>query len=207
MAFSPTITPKLRRKQRRRLLLWSGIGVASLIVLLFVLRLRRPPAPLPPLPLAYAYIPSPNVDARPLDMPVSCIVLHATVMTKVEDTVKAFLDPKRKISAHFVIGKQGEVIQMVPVELRAWHAGISQLDGMEHVNDYSVGIEMVNRNDGKDPYTEAQMLAVAGIIRFVRSRYAIPDARLVSHAEIALPSGRKNDPTGFDFARIRALAR
>ena len=160
-----------------------------------------------PLPLAYAYVPSPNCDNRPPNADINCIVLHATVEPTTEGTMNIFLNPARRVSAHFIVGKDGRVVQMVPVEKRAWHAGTSVLEGVGSVNDYSVGIEIVNRNDGKDPFTEAQYEAVAGIVRFLRSRYALPDSRLVSHAAIALPVGRKSDPLGFDFARLCALAK
>ena len=162
---------------------------------------------LPPLPLAYHFIASPNFDDRPSGGTVSCIVLHSTVVPTTEDTVKIFLDPKRQVSAHFVVGKNGQVIQMVPVEKRAWHAGESVLEGKPRVNEYSVGIEMVNLNDGIDPYSDAQMYAVAGIVRLLRSRYVIPDSRIVSHEKIALPAGRKSDPLNFDFSRLFQLAK
>lgn len=158
------------------------------------------------LPLAYAFVPSPNCDDRPPGTTISCIVLHSTVEPTTEGTIRIFLDPARKVSAHFVVGKDGRVVQMVPIEKRAWHAGASVLEGAQHVNDFSVGIEMVNLNDGKDSYTAEQMEAVAGLIRFIRSRYPVPDSRLVSHAQIALPAGRKSDPLGFDFDKIRAMA-
>jgi N-acetylmuramoyl-L-alanine amidase len=160
-----------------------------------------------PLPLPYAYIPSPNCDDRPPGAEVTCIVLHATVEPTTEGTIGIFLNPAKRVSAHFVVGRDGRVVQMVPIEKRAWHAGVSVLESVRSVNDYSVGIEMVNLNDGKDPYTDAQMQAVAGILRFVRSHYTVPDARIVSHAQIALPAGRKSDPLNFDFDKIRALAR
>jgi len=96
---------------------------------------------------------------------------------------------------------------MVRVEKRAWHAGSSVLDGVGKVNDFSVGIEMVNLNDGQDPYSPEQLEAVAGIIRHIRTKYDVPDSRIVSHAQIALPAGRKSDPVGCDFDKIRTLAR
>lgn len=160
-----------------------------------------------PMPLPYDYVASPNCDNRPPGATINCLVLHATVEPTTEGTMNIFLTPARRVSAHFVVGRDGRVVQMVPVERRAWHAGPSILDGVSSVNDYSVGIEMVNLNNGKDPYTDAQIHAVAGILRFLRSRYAIPDSRVVSHASIALPAGRKSDPVGFDFARVCALAR
>lgn len=160
----------------------------------------------PPMPLAYEFVASPNFGERPANTPVNFIVLHSTVEPTTEGTMGIFLNPARQVSAHFVVGKDGRVVQMVPIEKRAWHAGVSTWDGVKDLNNVSVGIEMVNLNDGKDPYTEPQIQAVAGIIRFVRSRYLIPDDHIVSHAQIAIPPGRKSDPLGFDFERIKALA-
>lgn len=193
---------------------WSRRGVvAALAVMPFFLypsarrALRARLLPAPHIPLAYPYLASPNMDERPLGTVLSCIVLHATVAPTLEETEKIFLDPARKVSAHFVVGKEGTVVQMVPIERRAWHAGVSVLDGVEHVNDFSVGIEMVNLNDGSDPFPDAQYQAVSGLIRFLRAYFPIPDPRIVSHAQIALPAGRKSDPLGFDFEKVRALAR
>jgi N-acetyl-anhydromuramyl-L-alanine amidase AmpD len=160
-----------------------------------------------PMPLAYAYVPSPNCDERPATAVINTIVLHATVEATTEGTMGIFLDPAKKVSSHFVVGKDGRVVQMVPVEKRAWHAGVSELNGIERVNDFSIGIEMVNLNNGRDPYPRAQLDAVAGLIRFIRSRYPIADDHIVSHAQIALPPGRKSDPAGFEFEKITALAR
>ena len=159
------------------------------------------------LPLVYAFSPSPNFDDRPFGTKINCLVIHATVEPTTEGTMDIFLTPSRKVSAHFVVGRDGRVVQMVPVEKRAWHAGVSVFEGVSAVNNYSVGIEMVNLNDGKDPYTVEQMESVAGIIRLLRSKYDIPDSRIVSHAQIALPAGRKNDPVGFDFQKIKEMAR
>jgi N-acetylmuramoyl-L-alanine amidase len=210
------------RKLRRRLV---AVGVRLLtprllrgrIVLAVVLagglimtgRLMHPRAselPPQPLPLPYEFVQSPNFDDRPVGATVNCIVLHATVEPTTEGTMEIFLASPRRVSAHFVVGRDGRVVQMVRVEKRAWHAGASVLDGVDKVNDFSVGIEMVNLNDGKDPYPPEQMEAVAGIIRLIRSRYDVPDSRIVSHAQIALPAGRKTDPAGFDFDKIRAMA-
>ncbi len=84
----------------------------------------------------------------------------------------------------------------------AWHAGVSELDGRTGVNDFSVGIELVNLNDGKDPYPEAQYEAVKRILLDLRTRWEVPDERVVSHAAIARPVGRKSDPVGFDFEKL-----
>ncbi len=198
-----------RRRQLRRLRRVAVVIVCAFVGLALIISLYREvfAVHLPPLPLAYHFIPSPNFDHRPPGATVSCVVLHSTVVPTTEETVKIFLDPKREVSAHFVVGKDGQIIQMVPVEKRAWHAGDSVLDGKSRVNEYSVGIEMVNLNDGHDPYPDAQVHAVAGIIRFLRSRYDLPDSHIVSHEKIALPPGRKSDPANFDFPRLYELCR
>ena len=198
--------PGISRKERLlflKLLLPFMIVCCLLPVALFSRRKQEPLM----LPLPYAYQISPNIDDRPIGTKVDCIVLHATVEPTLEGTRKIFLDNLRKVSAHFVVGREGEVLQMVPVEKRAWHAGKSVLMGKEHVNDFSVGVEIVNLNDGKQPFTDSQYQSVAGIVRLVRSKFPVPDERIVSHAQIALPQGRKSDPLGLDFERVKALAK
>jgi N-acetylmuramoyl-L-alanine amidase len=152
--------------------------------------------------VGYEMIPSPNYNDRPDGTVVSCIVVHSTAQHSLEGTIKVFQDPLSKVSAHFVVGKDGTVVQMVPLTQRAWHAGVSEFDGVPGVNDYSIGIEISNLNNGKDPYTEAQYRAIAEIVRRCRLHYKIPNNRIVSHALIALPPGRKDDPLGFDFQKL-----
>jgi len=98
-------------------------------------------------------------------------------------------------------------VQMVAVSRRAWHAGRSALEGVPNVNHFSVGIEMVNRGDGLDPYPPAQIRAAARIVRVLRRHARIPDRRIVRHADVARPVGRKVDPLGFDIRAFRRLCR
>jgi N-acetyl-anhydromuramyl-L-alanine amidase AmpD len=158
-----------------------------------------------PLDGKYRFIASPHHGARPLFTGVDCVVLHSTASDTFASTVGKFRNPKSRVSAHFVVDKDGTVVQMVRIEDRAWHAGSSVLDDRPNVNDYSVGIEMVNRNDGVDPYTIAQYRSVAGIIRLLRTKCDIPTARIVSHAQIARPYGRKTDPRAFNWVRLRRM--
>lgn len=153
---------------------------------------------------AVALIPSPNYDVRPVGTTVTAIVLHATATATGQEAVNAFLNPKSKTSSHFIIDRNGAVIEMVPPERRAWHAGVSALDGVTDVNSYSIGIELVDRNNG-EPYSDAQYAATAALIRRLRTHYDIPEARIVSHAAVA--PGRKSDPLGFDFARLYTALR
>ena len=152
------------------------------------------------------FIPSPNWGVRSVGDKIDTLVIHSTVINTLEGTERAFLDDKeRRVSAHYVVDRDGTTIQMVDERRTAWHAGVSELGGRTGVNDFSVGIELVNLNDGKDPYPEAQYQAVKRILEDLRRRWEIPDDHVVSHAAIARPVGRKSDPVGFDFARLLRL--
>jgi N-acetyl-anhydromuramyl-L-alanine amidase AmpD len=148
------------------------------------------------------WLQSPNCDARPPDAVVDTIVIHATVEPTLEGTVAHFLRPGSKVSAHFTIGKDGSIVQQVSTFDRAWHAGHSRdVEGREKVNIFSIGIELVNLDDGVDPYPELQLEALENIITVLQRRY--PIRYITSHEFIAQPSGRKNDPKGFPWDRLR----
>ena len=162
------------------------------------------------------FIPSPNCDARP-DNPVpSLIVIHNISLPPDEfggpgviDLFTNQLDPathpysatiaELKVSAHFFIRRDGEIIQFVPCTERAWHAGASTWCGRERCNDFSIGIEL----EGSDttPFTDAQYAALNQLTRALRAAYPIQD--VAGHADIA--PERKTDPgPHFDWGRFRA---
>ena len=154
------------------------------------------------------FVQSPNWGVRSKGDEIDCVVVHATVINTMEGTQRAFLDDKvRRVSAHYVIDRDGTIVQMVDERLTAWHAGVSELDGRPGVNDFSVGVELINLNDGVDPYPPAQVAALVKVIKDLRSRWNIPDDRIVSHEQIARPVGRKSDPKGFDFPALYELLR
>lgn len=88
------------------------------------------------------WIESPNCDERESET-VSLIVIHYTALP-LSETIKRFKDVDSKSSAHYIIDRDGSIIQMVRDEERAWHSGTSEFEGRPHVNDYSIGIELVN---------------------------------------------------------------
>lgn len=140
--------------------------------------------------------PSPHHDPRPDGVRVDTLVLHATVLDSLEETCSHFERPETRAASHYTIGRDGTVVRHVPEDLRAWHAGPSLMpDGRQSVNDFSIGIELVNRNDGEDPYPPPQIAALVALISSIRVRH--PIRFIVSHAEIAVPRGRKTDPVGF----------
>lgn len=175
------------------------------------------------------WLPSPNFNVRPADTVVDLLVIHNISLppgefggdnmgndSVGEDNVDSlfcntldcnahpFFDALRdlRVSAHFFISRAGRVTQYVSLDDRAWHAGVSQWEGREQCNDFSIGIEL----EGADtvPYTDAQYTALAGLVQILMQRYpAITPARIVGHSDIA--PGRKTDPgEAFDWLRFRA---
>jgi len=108
-----------------------------------------------------------------------------------------------RVSAHFLIYRDGELLQFVPLELRAWHAGVSRWRGRERCNDFSVGIELEGVDDGA--FTAAQYAALAALCAQLRS--VLPLRDIAAHSDVA--PGRKADPgPRFDWARfLQQLAR
>lgn len=150
------------------------------------------------------WIQSPHFDARPPGTIVDTVVLHSTVTPTLEETTKWFQNPKAEVSAHFTIGKDGSIVQNVSTFDRAWHAGVSKdIMGREKVNAFSVGIELVNLNDGKDPYPQQQVLVTRFLIGHLKKRF--PLRYITSHEYIAQPFGRKSDPRNFPWHQLNDL--
>ncbi len=109
----------------------------------------------------------------------------------------------RRVSAHALIRRSGEIVQYVPFGLRAWHAGVSRYGGRAACNDFSIGIELEGTDD--TPYTDAQYGQLAALIEALLAAYtALDRERIVGHSDIA--PGRKTDPgPAFDWARLRRV--
>lgn len=146
-------------------------------------------------------LPSPNFDARAL--PVSMIVLHYTGMQSAAAALDRLADPAAKVSAHYVVAEDGQVVRMVAEANRAWHAGRGWWRGVTDVNSASIGIEIVNPGHefGYVPFPEPQMVAVEALVGEVVRRCAIAPAQVVGHSDIA--PARKDDPGElFDWPRL-----
>lgn len=102
-----------------------------------------------------------------------------------------------EVSAHYLIARDGTIYQLVADQNIAWHAGVSQMpDGRKNVNDFSIGVEMINTQDGK--YTDDQYSALNSLIATLKKKYSIED--ILGHNEIA--PGRKTDPWGIDWKKV-----
>ncbi len=156
---------------------------------------------------------SPNADERP-GGEISLVVIHAISLPPSQfgsdDILRLFtntLDPDEhpyfaqisslRVSAHFLIRRDGELIQFVSCNKRAWHAGVSSWSGRERCNDFSLGIEL----EGCDelPFDDAQYIQLIGLLETLREHYAI--RAIVGHSDIA--PFRKTDPGPFfEWKRI-----
>ena len=148
-------------------------------------------------------LPSPNHGPRPARVQgIACVVLHATADGGNEAGAESWMrNPASQVSAHLHIRRSGTVVRLVADARRAWHAGTSRWRGRMDVNDFSLGWELANRNDGREPYTDAQYRVLATLaVHYIGQ--GIPLDAFVSHAEVALPQGRKTDPAGFLWARF-----
>jgi len=163
---------------------------------------------------------SPNRDSRPPGTEVSLLLLHSISLPRgkyggdaIERLFTNRLDTSAlasfaelaglRVSSHFLIRRDGELIQFVPVAERAWHAGASRWRARERCNDFSVGVELEGVDDGA--FAAAQYASLEALARKLQS--TLPLRSIAGHSDVA--PGRKTDPgTGFDWARFgAALAR
>jgi N-acetylmuramoyl-L-alanine amidase len=147
---------------------------------------------------------SPNFDDR--DAPVSILVLHYTGMQDAASAIARLSDPEAKVSAHYLVAEDGQVVQMVPEDKRAWHAGRSYWRGKSNLNSMSIGIEIVNPGHefGYRPFPDAQIDSVIQLAGDIIKRHKITRGNVVGHSDIA-PT-RKLDPGElFPWARFAKL--
>lgn len=163
---------------------------------------------LPAVELPIIEMPSQHQDDRPEGTVIDAIVVHDTETPGVRDAstiVNWFKNPRSKVSAHYIIGKRGELVQCVPDVRRAWHAGPSKLEDREKVNDFSIGIELVNAQTGTDPFTDAQYRTLALLTADLVLRHQIPLTRIVGHRNVTnYPKVKKDPADNFDWARYFA---
>jgi AmpD protein len=160
---------------------------------------------------------SPHADERPPGVEVSLIVIHGVSLPPGEfggPWIEAFfsgrLDSRAhpyfvdraslQVAPHLYVPRDGALIQFVPCDRRAWHAGCSMWRGRDECNDFSIGIELEGADD--IPYTAAQYACLASVIVVLRKHYtAIGEQDLAGHSDIA--PGRKSDPgPAFDWTRL-----
>jgi AmpD protein len=168
-------------------------------------------------------VPSPNADERPPGCTIDALIIHAISLPPREygnDFIERFFQNRLPrevhpyfeeihdvcVSAHFLIRRNGEIVQFVPVNKRAWHAGVSVCMGREAANDFSIGIELEGCDDMG--FEESQYESLETLSRaLIDAIPTLSGKHVYGHSDIA--PGRKTDPgPHFDWQRYRqALAK
>ena len=164
-------------------------------------------------------MPSPHHNERIGPNDISLLVIHGISLPPgafggpwIDDLFMGRLDPgahpyfagihQLRVSAHCLIRRDGELVQYVPFGARAWHAGVSEFNGRQNCNDFSIGIELEGTEH--QPYTDAQYQSLVLLTRQLMQDFpAITTERIVGHQQIA--PGRKTDPgPSFDWDRYQS---
>jgi N-acetylmuramoyl-L-alanine amidase len=160
----------------------------SLLLACLLLALMAACAPLPPRNPMATWVASKNHDIRKPQL----IVLHFTNQGSVQqalDTLRSH-NPDGPVSAHYLIGRDGHLYQLVSDVDRAWHAGGGRWGTITDVNSASIGIEI--DNNGHEPFPPAQIASLISLLTDLTTRWSILRAQIIGHEDMA-PT-RKDDP-------------
>lgn len=127
------------------------------------------------------------------------VMIHHTAQTSLEQTVRTFHNQKVGVSSHYVIARDGKIVQMVNDYFRAHHAGAGKWGNDTDLNSSSIGIELDN-NGTTDPWPEVQVQALVQLLSYLKKTYNIPQANFIGHMDYA-PT-RKNDPSRFPWKTL-----
>ncbi len=161
-------------------------------------------------------VPSPNFDARPAGVGCDLLLIHYISLppgvfrgdaverlftNRLDHDAHPYFDGLRglRVSSHFLVRRDGALLQFVATDDRAWHAGVSEFQGRNRCNDFSIGVEL--EGDGEHPFTAAQYRRLAVLARRLAARH--PLRWVAGHSDVA--PGRKDDPGPyFDWPRLLA---
>jgi N-acetylmuramoyl-L-alanine amidase len=143
------------------------------------------------------WTPSPGFNERRPNF----VVLHHTTNETAARALATLTNPALDVSAHYLVGRDGRLYQLVDERMRAWHAGASNWGGVTDMNSASIGIEL--DNTGTEAFADAQIYSLLALLADLRARYKIPAANVIGHGDIA--PGRKVDPSYlFPWRRLAA---
>ncbi len=157
--------------------------------------------------------PSPNQFAAK-SRSIRYVVVHATAGATAEGAISWMCRPETKRSCHYLVDKDGTVYRLVDDCLVAYHAGSPALwNGETEINLHSIGIELVNLNDGRDVYPERQVNALTELVRQLMKTYGVLPVNVVRHLDVSGPEVRKpgcgreakTDPAGFPWEGWKEL--
>ena len=145
------------------------------------------------LKMATSYSPNFNLPKRVKNR-IKFIIIHYTGMKKESTAIKRLQDPKSKVSSHYLIKRNGEIINLVPDLFEAWHAGVSSWKHFKSLNKNSIGIEITNpgHQHGYIRFSKKQISSLQKLLNILVKRYKIKKKYILGHSDIS--PGRKKDP-------------
>lgn len=143
--------------------------------------------------------PSANFDVRTPDL----VIIHQTEENSCPQALRTLTDPAtgRRVSAHYLICKDGTVFQLVDEKYRAWQAGVSRWGNFDNINSISLGIEL--DNTGQEPFSAPQIASLLTLLGSIESRYHIPRGNFIAHADVA-PTRRRDPSVYFPWDTLSA---
>lgn len=119
------------------------------------------------------------------------VIIHHTAQDSLQQTINTFTVSRTQVSSHYVVGRDGKIVQMLNDYLRSWHAGRGRWGNDTDLNSASIGVEL--DNNGSEPFTTAQIESLLVLLKRLKWKYGIPTANFIGHSDVA-PS-RKVDPS------------
>ena len=149
---------------------------------------------------------SPNFDKRPKGKKINSIIIHYTGMKTFDEAYKRLCDKNSKVSSHYLIGRDGTILNLVDEKDRAWHAGISNWKGVKDLNNNSIGIELENPGHefGYLSYTKIQMDSLIYLCKKIKKKYHIKSDWVLGHSDVA-PDRKKDPGEKFNWAPIKKI--
>ena len=145
------------------------------------------------LKMAESYSPNFSLPKRPKKR-IKFIIIHYTGMKKESAAIKRLQNPKSKVSSHYLIKNNGQILRLVPDLYEAWHAGVSTWKNLKSLNHNSIGIEMTNPGHqyGYKNFSSRQIFSLKKLLNFLIKKYRVKNRYILGHSDIS--PGRKKDP-------------
>ena len=145
------------------------------------------------LKMAESYSPNFSLPKRPKKR-IKFIIIHYTGMKKESAAIKRLQNPKSKVSSHYLIKNNGQILRLVPDLYEAWHAGVSTWKNLKSLNHNSIGIEMTNPGHqyGYKNFSSRQIFSLKKLLNFLIKKYRVKNRYILGHSDIS--PGRRKDP-------------
>ena len=129
---------------------------------------------------------------------IKFLIIHYTGMKKESKAIQRLCDPKTKVSSHYFITNNGNILSLVPDLYEAWHAGVSSWKDYRSLNKYSIGIEINNpgHEHGYKKFSKKQIFSLIKLLKYLKKQYNIKKTNILGHSDIS--PNRKKD-TGEKF--------